>query len=142
MRKAINIAFIAVAVMMMTVLSMVPHHHHRGLWCSTLSECFVLHTHTENDHDDCENHCGHQPDNANSHTSCVEDMRGIASKVKLVPPSDVQLTTAAILVSIVYQALAPQRDVARVKYFKRPVFYTSATLCRVNALRAPPACFV
>lgn len=145
MKRILSVTFIAMAVMIMTVLSMVPHHHHHGLWCTTLSECFALHHHEDHGAPEiaCGLGCGHdEPDSSGGHTSCVEDMRGISPKVKLLPSTNMQTISAAILVAMVYEAVAPVRECSRLRYYRPPVFYEDAATCGAHTLRAPPACFV
>ena len=129
LKKRAYILFVALAAFMLMILPFVPHHHHEMVLCTTVEHCVA---------DDADNdaHTAHNDDGL----SCVEKNEFFFTQ----PTTDFcnpEYHLLPVFIALIGQIagfeLYPTQNILR--WQSDVVFYTSACLTRINALRAPPS---
>lgn len=129
LKKRAYILFLALAAFMLMILPFVPHHHHEMVLCTTVEHC-------EADDADNDAHTAHNDDGS----SCVEknEFFFAQSTTDFCNPEYHLLPVfIALIGQIAGFELYPTQNILR--WQSDVVFYTSACLTRINALRAPPS---
>ncbi len=124
---------------MMLVLTIVPHHHHKGATCMIVERC-------EKDNAVNDEHTGHAENDMNHDKSCVIESdfvipqadNGMKCKVSSCDnPDHIHFFPILYLVAdfLLYPAetISPQPE-----YGEYVSFYTSAEASQFHGLRAPP----
>lgn len=114
---------------MLMILPLVPHHHHEMVLCTIVEHC-------EADDADNDAHTAHNDDGS----SCVEK-----NEIFFTQPttdfSNPEYHLLPVFIALIGQIagfeLYPTQNILR--WQSDVVFYTSACLTRINALRAPPS---
>ena len=129
LKRRAYILFVALSAFMLMILPLVPHHHHEMVLCTIVEHC-------EADDADNDAHTAHNDDGS----SCVEKNEFFFTQPTTDfsnPEYHLLPTFVALIGQIAGFELYPTQNILR--WQSNVVFYTSACLTRINALRAPPS---
>lgn len=120
---------ILVAVLIRTVVPLIPHHHHHGTLCTTIEHC---------DLDDADNdeHTAHSGDS----THCIEDGKFLISKSETShQPAVVSLLPFLVAVVNPSAGAAPAASGIRSRGHRAALLYQSADIGHFHTRRGPPS---
>ena len=129
LKRRASILFVALSAFMLMILPLVPHHHHEMVLCTIVEHC-------EADDADNDAHTAHNDDGS----SCVEK-NGFFFTQPTTDFNNPEYHLLPVFIALIGQIagfeLYPTQNILR--WQSDVVFYTSACLTRINALRAPPS---
>ena len=128
MKRIVSILFLSAALLVLTALSLVPHHHHGNAVCTVVELCKVDHAYNDR-------HTGHDASSESEPEGCVVHAS--------YAPADVLTGVAAPAVQPAMQAVSLTLPVPAVTFRQSEyglfiISYASVTPVPGGGLRAPP----
>lgn len=141
MKNFLSILPISIAVLLITVFSIVPHHHHQEVLCVVMEMCEKDNTYNDQhtEHDTSQEETNHE-------SGCTVNSLYTASTHILKSDSSLsdgnnQLSLAQCFCLLAsYLLYTPELSVNKTAYPRCVVSYQSASLGLSSGLRAPPVC--